>query len=198
MRYLNRIFPITIIFCFSIGAFSQSGIYYAEANYKRKISNYQIPCPNKLSSEELYNFYNKKYLKLSKAEQIKKFNKKEVWGYRDCKGFDNRLVHNLHYKILEDDALVIYKIDYAVNSNYKDFLRGVIPKYYFSKDIKSDIFLLDKTNLKKVYSNNAEFIRKVEKYLESPQSCIHCYDAHDKTYIVNELLKECLDNKAVL
>ncbi len=161
MRYLKRLFPIAILFCVSLETFAQSGIYYAESNYKRKITNYQIPCINKLTSEESYNFYNKKYIKLSKAEQVKKFNKKEVWGYRDCQGFDYRLVQNLHYKILEDDALVLYKIDYAIQSRFNDFLRGVIPKYYFSNDIKSEIVLLNITNLKKVYSNNAEFIRKI-------------------------------------
>ena len=140
MRYLIRLFLIIILLCFSLRVFAQSGIYYAEANYKRKITNYQIPCINKLTLEESYNFYTKKYIKLSKAEQIKKFNKKEVWGYRDCQRFDYRLVHNLHYKILEDDALVIYKIDYAIQSSFNDFLRGVIPKYYFRRILNQKLF----------------------------------------------------------
>ncbi len=174
---------------------AQSGLYYAEDNYKNRLTNYQIPCPNELSPENFYEFYTKKYILLSKAEAIKKFKKKDIWGYRDCQGFNYKIIHNIHYKILEDDALIMFSLNYAADANFRDFQRGMVPKFYFSKDLSSPIESLSLDNLKKVYKDNNTFIQKVENYLKTPHPCLHCYDDHDKTYIVNELLKETLSKK---
>lgn len=173
----------------------QSGLYYAENNYNNRLTNYQIPCPKELLQQELFDFYSKKYILLSKAEAIKKFKKKDIWGYRDCQGFNYKIDHGIHYKILEDDALIMFSLNYVADANFRDFKRGFVSEFYFSKDISSPIELLNLDNLKKVYKDNNTFIQNVESYLKTTHPCLHCYDDHDKTYIVNEMLKETLSIK---
>lgn len=190
MLIRNIFFIASFITIHTVSA--QSGIYYAEDNFKNRLTNYQIPCPKELSPEKLYDFYSKKYILLSKAEALKKFKKKDIWGYKDCQGFDYKIIHNIHYRILEDDALIMFSLNYDTDANFRDFQRGMISKYYFSKDLSSPIELLNLDNLKKVFKDNNTFIQNVVRYLKTPHPCLHCYDDHDKTYIVNELLKETL------
>ncbi len=192
MLIRNILFVASFIAIHTISA--QSGIYYAEDNFKNRLANYQIPCPNELSPEKLYDFYNKKYLLLSKAEAIKKIKKKDIWGYKDCQGFNYIIIHNIHYRVLEDDALVMYILNYDADANFRDFQRGVVAKFYFSKSLSSSIEFLNIDNIKKVFKDNNTFIQNVETYLKTPHPCLHCYDAHDKTYILNELLKETLSD----
>ncbi len=192
MLIRNILFITSFIAIHTISA--QSGIYYAEDNYKNRLTNYQIPCPKELSQEKLYNFYSKKYLLLSKAEAIKKFKKKDIWGYKDCQGFNYIIIHNIHYRILEDDALILFSLNYDNDANFRDFQRGVVAKFYFSKNLSSPTEILNLDNLKKVFKNNNTFIQNLENYLKTPHPCLHCYDAHDKTYILNELLKENLSD----
>ena len=190
MLIKNILFIASFIAIHSVSA--QSGIYYAEDNYKNRLTNYQIPCPLELSPENLYDFYSKKYIRLSKAEAIKKLKKKDIWGYKDCKGFNYIIIHNIHYRVLEDDALIMYSLNYDTDANFRDFQRGMVSKFYFSKNLSSPVELLNLDNLKKVFKDNITFIQNVENYLKTPHPCLHCYDAHDKTYIVNELLKKTL------
>lgn len=190
MQLTRQFIVVVIILLITVKVFSQSGIYYAKSNYRKGKTNYQIPCTSGFSDKQLYDFYSNKYIKLSSAEYHKKFNKKDIWGYRDCQGFNYKIANNIHYKILEDDAIVLYEVAYSLNTNIRDFKKTTLPKYYFSKDLKSPIYTLSVTNLRKVYQFNNAFLLKLKNYLESPYSCLHCYDGHDKTYIINELLKE--------
>ena len=178
----------------SSSAFAQSGIYYEESNFKSGITNYQIPCPSKLSPEDLHDFYNKKSIELSSAEAIKKFKKKDIWGYRDCNGFDWKIDNNIHYKIVENGAMVIYLVDYPINSSFQDFQMGVKASFYFSKDVSSKILPLSQPILIGEYNDNLAYLESLKEYLRSSNGCIHCYDINSKSYMISKLLKESLHN----
>lgn len=178
----------------SSSAFAQSGIYYAESNFKNGITNYQIPCPSKLSPNDLYDFYMKKFINLSEAEEIKKFKKKEIWGYRDCNGFDWKIENNIHYKIMENSAMVLYSVNYPINASYQGFQMGVKASYYFSKDVSSKILPLSQPILIGEYNDNPAYLKSLKEYLISSHGCINCYDLSSKSYIISKLLKESLHN----
>ncbi len=193
---LIKIAKVYIIVLVLLGIISnaqaQSGIYYEESNFTNGITNYQIPCPLKLSNEDLYDFYNSKYIKLSEAESIKKFKKKDIWGYRDCKKFDWRIENNVHYKIIENDAMVLYLVDYPLNASRSEFKIRVVANYYFSKDVSSDILPLSLPILIGEFSDNPKYIKSIKEYLGTSHGCIHCYDVNSKSYMINKLLKESL------
>ncbi len=178
-----------IIFTASL-AIAQSGIYLERKNFEKGITDYQIPCVTKLSSSDQYNFYRKNYLNLSPNENIKKFKKKDLWGYRDCRNINYKVINNLHYQILENDAMVIYKLAFTTKASYLDFTIGIIPEFFFSKELDSEIMPLTEENLNEIYKGNSKYLQALQKYLNSTYSCLHCYDTYTKTYIINKLLKQ--------
>ncbi len=84
MLIRNIFFIASFITIHTVSA--QSGIYYAEDNFKNRLTNYQIPCPKELSPEELYDFYTKKYILLSNAEAHQKIQKKRYLGIQGLSG----------------------------------------------------------------------------------------------------------------
>lgn len=168
---------------------AQSGIYIEQKNYEKGFTIYQIPCISKFSNSDLYNFYHKKYINLSAAEEPKRFKKKDIWGYRDCKGFDYKIENDLHYQILENDEMVIYKLSFPHGATFQEFSMGIHPKYYFSKNLDSEIIPLTLENLSKTYKANSKYLKAIKNYLNA-NNCLYCFDTHTKSYIINKLLKQ--------
>jgi len=121
-------------------------------------------------------------------------NRDSVFGYRNCKQVDFRFYENddKEYQILENKSMVIYSAAVRKNSSDgKTFM--LVPAYFFSRTLSSEILPLNVNNLKRVFPDNHKFHDSLDVEFHNDNN-ISTFDAVHKMYKVNYLLGQSLAN----
>lgn len=165
---------------------AQSGIYRTPKDYEMGIRFYRLVCPDS-SSTSMVRFLRSKFVEASDGTSKMKFNRNEIFGYKDCRGRDYRIFEGVHYEILESDVITLYRLTYTPHEKLKYFTYHAPGEYFFSTSIDSDVRELNRENFELAYQAKPELL---EELFQNVDACLYCYDTYHHTYAINYFLKE--------
>ncbi len=170
--------------------FAQSGIYMSWQDYQAgKLSNV-LNCDSKPVKIKLHHFFSSTCIYIQQGEQEVRFCKDSIFGYRDCAQNTFRFykTNDDEYRIVENQNIVIYTSDIPVTDIPGKTIK-LIPGWFFSASISSDILPLTINNLKRAFPNNLKFHDFLDVEFNSSQN-ISEYDTIHKMYKVNYLFNK--------
>ncbi|MGZ4056891.1 MAG: hypothetical protein ACXVPY_05530 [Bacteroidia bacterium] len=198
---MKNIYIILILFFSQISiaqntsSISGSGIYMNWQDYKNDNLSYIINCDSSSGKIRLNHFLSKNYIEVIQEEKKTRLSKDSIFGYRDCKQNDYRFFKNNdeEFLIKENKAIVIYISDVPVTTSTGKAI-NLVPRYFFSAGLNSEIFPLTIINLKKAFPDNLKFHDMLDLEFNSIKD-ISAYDEIHKMYKVNFLLTQ--SNKSI-
>ncbi len=186
MRYAFAVAVLivaTVVLVTSVSAADKkttSGIYLTAddfTNGKLTAEGWRSDPSHKL---QIHDVLDKPYIHVTHGSETKKYDKSEVYGFRDSNGLDYRFVGNKEYKILEAKELYIYSVDKLVPGGKG---RKTEPAYYFSVGATGEVLPLTAANLKNAFPNNHKFHDSLDTLFK-----LNDYDSFHKMFKVNRLL----------
>jgi hypothetical protein len=164
------------------------GLYLTSNDFQQQKLTYEIDCNNAKDKIKPNEFFGSStgYV-LSKGEKHE-FNKKKVYGYRNCENKNYRFYNGEAYLLIDTASFYIY-YQYKSEENIKG--KGLIKKdeYFFSKNANDDLHLLTIENLKNAFPNNHHFHYALDANFKSDNDLI-AYDRFQKTYKIKYLYSE--------
>ena len=132
---------------------SYSGIFMNAIDYQGGKLTYSMNCEIQSGKIKLNHFFSKNYIDVINGDKKIQLYKDSIYGYRDCKQIDHRFYkeYDHEYQIAENKNMVIYIADVPVTASTGKSVQ-LVPSYFFSKTIDSEIFPLTVINLKKSVS----------------------------------------------
>jgi hypothetical protein len=127
-----------------------AGIYLTYQNYETGKTTNAFKPYQKTYSLWPQGFFKNKDLKLKTPDTTCIYKRSDIWGYTDHKGRLIRVFNNHHYKVLCDKGMVIYIIYSPTRTSY-----------HFSKIPNDPIYRLTKKNLKAVYADNPDLLKRI-------------------------------------
>jgi len=110
-----------------------------------------------------------------------------LWGIKLEDGTLYRYYKDQYYHVRQNAGIQVYS---QTHTSYKSSSTS----YYFSKGLDNDIYSLKWKNLKKQFTNDTCFLRKIDTELKWYQD-YSSYDRKNKTYRINTFYKQCKNNK---
>ena len=166
-----------------------SGLYLTADDYLKKNLTHDIDCAS--GNEK---FRTDKLFGESKFEIIykgKKYNyqKKDVFGYRDCNNKDFRFIHNGEFEILDGQFFFLYRY-----FNYKGIGKDIIPvaEYFISKDANGSLVKLTLANLKSMYPDNRKFQELLDKEFSSGEE-LTAFEPSRQMYKIKRIYLDTLN-----
>jgi len=135
-----------------------SGVFLSADDFvKNKISfaNTKTMSAYKIHLHKLVSIFT---IKIVHGDSVVKLRKETIFGYRDSKMNDFRIVHGQEYKIQENKSLVIYSANQRVYFGGGHMQSSImVPVYYFSLGPEGKIQPLTIPALKKAFPDNLKF-----------------------------------------
>ena len=124
--------------------------------------------------------FGKSYIEVIHNGEARRYEKNEIWGFRDFDGKSYRFVDKEAYEVREAEKLVIYtKEEFATGRKGR-----TEPAYYFSVGVAGSVVPLTATNLKTAFPENHRF----HDYLDMMIGDVTQFDKFHNVYKVNHLL----------
>lgn len=111
-----------------------------------------------------------------------------LWGIKYKDGTLYRYYKDQYYLIKQNADILVYS---QTHSGYKSSYTS----YYFSKGLDNDIHALKWKSIKKEFTNDTCFMRKIDTELKWYQD-YSSYDRKNKTYRINTFYRQCKKNKS--
>ncbi len=159
-----------------------AGVYLTHADFKAGKLTYDIDCIKEKQKIKLHDFFAKPYIDVYYRGEKHTLQKKDVYGYRDCKSNVFRFFENEEYQLAESGPLHIYFLQESAPYG-KSF--KWINIYYFSASPQGKIILLNKENLKLAFPDNHKFHDSLDEMFKSAD--ISEFDTFHKMFKVNHL-----------
>jgi hypothetical protein len=190
-KLLAMVFAIIISNTQSFGQVNltnHSGLYMTTNDFVSKKLSYEIDCSketHKIKADQLFG-----QSKLDIIHDGKKYSyqKKDVFGFRDCNNKDFRFFNNQEFEILDGNYFYLYSF-YTLKSNGKTMVK--IPADFISKTAGSKIIPLTLENLKNFYPDNHKFHDMLDVAFKSDAE-LSLYDTYHKTYKIKHLFEQSL------
>jgi len=137
---------------------------------------------------KLNHLFSGHYIDIVKDGKDARYNKDSIFGYEDEKGKDYRFykIYDDEYQILENLDMVIY-VTYTPTHVPKGISQPMMPYFYFSKDLNSEIIPLTRSNLITAFPDNHNFHHELEDEFKVGKP-VSIYDEINKMFRVNYLL----------
>lgn len=163
-----------------------SGVYLTVNDFKNNKLIEEADCKKDKPKFETHDFFAKQsFVVLIKGKKVT-YQKKDIYGYRDCENESWRFYKDKEYQIMETKGICIY-------SRFKVVLDAIIVEnalvYYFSKGANEEIKELSIANLKVAFPNNHAFHNMLDTQLSS-DTAVYSYDIAHKMFKVNYLLTQ--------
>jgi len=124
--------------------------------------------------------FGKSYIEVISNGRATRYEKNEIWGFRDFDGKSYRFVDKEAYEVREAKGLVIYTKDvFATGRKGK-----TDPEFYFSVGGAEPVTPLTAANLKSAFPDNHRF----HDYLDMMPGRVTDFDKFHKMYRVNHFL----------
>jgi len=124
-------------------------------------SNEFINVAKKEKINDVYINSNNKVVVIKSNGKKEKFDKNDVWGFRNKKGVSYRLYRGKDYKILKIEGLVIYE---APTTAIVGELIYNDKQYHFSNGLDNPVYELNNENLNEVFTTvNPKFLQLVKE-----------------------------------
>ena len=185
-----RLLLVLVVLSLNQQLFAQkdsSGIYKTADDFAQRKLSYAINCKTERHKINPNLIFNEDEVKIKHQGNTYLLKKKEVFGYRDCKGKEYKFVNDTEYSILNPgELLLLYYYQHPAHSpkNANDYPAA----YYFSKDAFSPLQALTKANLKAAFPDNHSFHDKLDAQFKNDKDLAD-YDRFHKMYKLSWLLK---------
>lgn len=195
---MKKIYFILLLLSVCKISFSQttssvlSGIYMNSQDYKNDKLSYILNCDSSSGKIKLNHFLSKNYVDVIQGGKKTRLLKDSIYGYRNCKLKDFRFFKNNdeEFLILENKSILIYISDVPVTSSNGKTI-NLVPCYFFSAGLSSEILPLTVINLKRAFPNNLKFHDMLDLEFNSVKD-VSRYDDGHKMYKVNFLLTQSI------
>lgn len=166
----------------------KSGVYLTSRDFLSQKLTQEAVCGEEKHIIRLNDFLEKSYIEVICKDKKEKYEKSQIYGYRDCSGNDYRFFDNKHVQIVEAGQLYIYSfLVYTHSSSTKERATATY-EYYFSIGPEGKIQPLSLDNLKSAFPDNHKFHDLLDTYFRN-SGFLGEYDTFHKTYRVNHLLQ---------
>jgi hypothetical protein len=192
---------ISVIACFmSAFSFAQHvdtsscmGVFMTAKDYTESKLSYSMNCNSSSGKIKTGRLFSQKYIEVISGRNKIKLKKDSVFGYRLHKqDFRINQRDQSGYRILENKNIVIYVTDVRqASSTEKTYI--LVPAYFFSNTISSEILPLTINNLKRAFQGNLKFHDILDSEFENDNS-ISVFDQVHNMYKINYLLSQSLSN----
>ncbi len=141
---------------------------------------------------KLNHLFSGHYIDVIKDGKEIRYNKDSIYGYEDERGKDYRFykIYDDEYQIWENRDMVIY-VTYSPTHVAKGISQPMMPYFYFSKNLSSEIIPLTLSNLINAYPENHNFHHELEDEFKKGTP-VSLYDDEHKMFRVNYLLNQSL------
>lgn len=168
-----------------------SGVYKTADDFAQRKLSFAINCKMEKHKINPYLIFNADEVKVKHQGNTYMLKKKELFGYRDCKGKEFKFVNDTEYSILNPgEPLLLYFYQHTAHSakNANDYPAA----YYFSKDAFSPLQPLTKANLKAAFPENHALHDKLDAQFKNDKD-LPAYDKFHKMYKLSWLLKNSIN-----
>jgi hypothetical protein len=196
MKTLKVLYVMTIMIVSAGTASAQGktsvtgGLYLTSNDFQQQKFTYEIDCSNANDKIKPNEFFGSStgYV-LSKGEKHE-FNKKKVYGYRNCQNKNYRFYNGEAYLLIDTASFYIY-YQYRQEEHVRG--KGLIKKdeYFFSKNADGDLQLLTIENLKNSFPENHNFHYAIDASFRSDKDLM-AYDSFRKNYKIKYLYNQSL------
>ena len=156
------------------------GVYLTAGDFSRGVLTNEGARSSKYDMLLHDSIFGKPYIEVVHNGEATRYQKDEIWGFRDFDGKAYRFVDKDAYEVREAGKLVIYTND--------EFVAGrkgrTEPNYYFSVGAAGSVTPLTVMNLKLAFPNNHRF----HDYLDMMPGRVTDFDKFHNTYRVNHFL----------
>ena len=165
---------------------TSSGIYLTADDFKNEKLTSEGWGSDSSHKLQLHDVLDKPYIHVTHGNETQKYDKSEVYGFRDGSGRSYRFVGNKEYQILEAKELFIYSVSVDVLDPGQK-TRRTDKTYYFSVGATGEAFPLTIDNVKRAFPENHKLHDSLDMTFKS-DSQLTQYDNFHKMYKVNRLL----------
>lgn len=161
-----------------------SGVYLTATDYKDGRLAFEGDCRSKDHKLELHDVLNKPYIHVTHSGEKRRYEKRDLFGFRACNGRDYRFVSNLEYQILEAKDLYVYAREVSERHGK---VSEMVREYYFSVGADGQVRPLTSKNLKQAFPDNHRFHDSLDATFRGRDE-VSEYDEFHKMFKVNRLL----------
>jgi len=165
-----------------------SGLYKTVNDFTAKKLSYEIDCSKEKHKIKVDKLFGQSKLDIIHDGKKYSYEKKDVFGFRDCNNTDFRFFNNSEYQILDGEFFYLYSYHIYV-SNGKTLVQK--PAYFISKEAGSNIIPLTLENLKNFFSDNHKFHDMLDAAFKANDD-LSKYDSYHKMYAIKHLYKQSL------
>lgn len=190
MRYtpfITALILAMIVFATSLSAADQkttSGIYMTADDFVHSKLTSEGARDSSSHKIKLHDsFFGKPYIDVTHQGENRRYQKSEIWGFRDFHGKSYRFIGNDAYEIREARTLYIYKTERLAAGR-----KGATePVYFFSVGPAGAVLPLTLTNLKMAFPENHRFHDYLDMTFRN-DSDLTRFDKVQNMYKVNRLV----------
>ena len=164
-----------------------SGIYMTASAYQNGVLTAEGRCDSKEHELELHDVLNKTYIHATHGSETRRYDQRDIFGFRSCEGLDYRFVENREYQILEAKRIYVYFIKVRMPNTPGARASWLKSEYHFSVGAEGPVLLLTVDNVKRAFPDDHRFHDSLEQTLASGQKLAQ-YDEVHKMFRVNWLL----------
>lgn len=165
-----------------------SGLYMTTNDFTGKKLSYEIDCSKETHKIKVDKLFGQSKLDIIHDGKKYSYEKKDVFGFRDCNNKDFRFLNNQEYEILDGAFFYMYSYHTYV-TNGKTMVQK--PAYFISKDASGKIIPLTLENLKNFFPNNHKFHDMLDAAFKAGEE-LSLYDTFHKAYKIKHLYEQSL------
>ena len=163
---------------FAISQPLRSGIFLTAEGFVKNELHYSVDCSVENLKFRKTDSSSKDYIIVIRADSTFQLEKKNIFGYRDCKGDSYRFIDGVAHLILNPtEYILIYRSEIPTG-------HGTNARYFFSRGSSGEVKSLSKRNIRTIFAENADFNRKVDLVFGRRLS-LAAYDKLYGIYIIN-------------
>lgn len=165
-----------------------SGLYKTLNEFTAKKLSFEIDCKNETHKIKVDKLFGQSKVDIIHDGKKYSYEKKDVYGFRDCNNTDFRFFNNNEYQILDGEFFYLYSYHVYV-SNGKTMVQK--PAFFISKEAGSVILPLTLENLKNFFPGNHKFHDMLDVAFKA-ENDLSAFDAYHKMYKIKHLYKQSL------
>ena len=143
-----------------------SGIYSNVKAFEHHKLTHATDCKSSKHSVRLHEFWDSPFITIINDHKKYKYNKADIFGFRDCKNCVYRFFMNAKYEIVNTDDFFLYR---QIQDTWDDDIVSVSSAYVYFFSIKADseIYPLRKRYLTRLSKDNGKFVDLVNTSFKS-------------------------------
>lgn len=165
---------------------TESGIYLSANAYLAGKLEQAIDTRTGSHVIDRHTLLNKGYVDVEHEGKRTRYNKKDIYGYRDAAGHDVRFAGKQEYTIAEAGPLYIYTAERLATESKRT---KAVTDYYFSRTPSSPVLPLTLADVKRAVPDEHQFHHVLDMNFANGES-LAAYDSAAKSFKINVLYRQ--------